>query len=277
MPTPTRPRSPRRPTGRPCDDRGRHDARERHRLTPETPRLSAVREDADVVTSSDAYARRFAGEVGAFFLDVQSRITLELLGPFPAASVLDVGGGHGQTTGALVEAGHAVTVLGSDPCCEARVRRWTASARAAFVAADLLSPDLPDRSFDVVLSYRLLPHVRRFEELVATLARLARRAVVVDYPTRRSLNAVADLSFGLKRSVESDTRPFRVFADAEVRQAFAAHGLHPTARRGQFFLPMAFHRAVGSAGLARRLEAGASAAGLTRLFGSPVILRLERG
>ncbi|HSD67487.1 MAG TPA: class I SAM-dependent methyltransferase, partial [Vicinamibacteria bacterium] len=135
---------------------------------------------------------------------------------------------------------------------------------------------LPDRSHDVVLSFRLLPHVRRWPELVATLSRLARAAVVVDYPTRRSVNAAADLLFGLKKGVEGDTRPFAVFSDAEIEGAFAGHGFGATGRRPQFFLPMALHRGLGSAGLARGLEGAASALGLTRALGSPVILRLER-
>jgi 2-polyprenyl-3-methyl-5-hydroxy-6-metoxy-1,4-benzoquinol methylase len=238
---------------------------------------SAVREDADVVTSSDEYARRFDGPVGSFFLAVQERATLDLLGPFPGATVLDVGGGHGQTTRALVDAGHAVTVLGSDSSCERRVREWTGSGRARFVAADLLDPGLPARGFDVVLSYRLLPHATRVSDLVATLCRLARRAVVVDYPTRRSVNAAAELLFGVKKGVERDTRPFRVFSDAEVEAAFAAHGFRPTGRKPQFLFPMALHRATGSASLARLLEGAAAGTGLRRLFGSPVILRLEPG
>jgi SAM-dependent methyltransferase len=238
--------------------------------------VSAPREDADVETSSEAYARRFAGPVGRFFLERQAEATLELLRPFPGASVLDVGGGHGQVTGPLVEAGHAPTILGSDASCEARVREWTATGRARFVASDLLAPSLPERSFDVVLSYRLLPHVARWDRLVGSLSRLARRAVLVDYPTRRSVNAAADLFFGLKKRVERDTRPFTVFSDEEVERAFAVHGLLPTGRRPQFFFPMAMHRGLDSAGLARRLESGAAALGLTRGFGSPVIVRLER-
>ena len=190
--------------------------------------------------------------------------------------MLDVGGGHGQTTGALVAAGFEVTVLGSDPACEARVRAWTGSSRARFLCADLLEPDLPDRSFDVVLCYRLLPHVHRFAALVATLCRLARAAVIVDYPSRRSVNAAADLLFGFKKRVEKDTRPFTVFADDEVEAAFGAHGFRATGRRPQFFFPMALHRAVRAERLARLLEGGARAAGLTRRFGSPVILSLER-
>jgi SAM-dependent methyltransferase len=238
--------------------------------------LSAAREDADVETSSEGYARRFAGPVGRFFLDRQAEATLDLLRPFPGASVLDVGGGHGQVTGPLVDAGYEVTVLGSDASCEERVRSWTGTGRAGFVAGDLLAPPLPDRSYDLVLSYRLLPHVARWPELVSALCRLARVAVVVDYPTRRSVNAAADLLFGMKKGVEGDTRPFTVFSDVEIERAFATHGFAPTKRRPQFFFPMALHRGLGSAVLARGLEGAAAALGLTRILGSPVILRLER-
>ncbi len=202
-------------------------------------------------------------------------MTLSLLRELPRARILDVGGGHGQLAGPLLDAGHELTVLGSAPSCETRVRELTAAGRARFLAADLLAPGLPDRSFDVVLAFRLLPHVARWPELVATLARLARRAVIVDYPTRRSVNAAADLLFGLKRGVEKDTRPFTVFRDAEIAGAFAASGFRRTARRPQFLFPMALHRATGSAGLARGLETGARALGLTALLGSPVIARFE--
>ncbi len=144
-----------------------------------------------------------------------------------------------------------------------------------FLSADLIDPGLPDRSFDAVVCYRLLPHARRWPDLVARLSRLARRAVLVDYPTRRSLNAAAELFFGMKQGIEKDTRPFRVFRDAEIAGAFAASGFHRTARRPQFLFPMALHRASGSAGLTRALERAARAAGLTQLFGSPVIARFE--
>jgi 2-polyprenyl-3-methyl-5-hydroxy-6-metoxy-1,4-benzoquinol methylase len=239
--------------------------------------VSGAREDADVETSSDAYARRFAGAVGAYFLEVQARATLDLLRPWPGASVVDVGGGHGQVTGPLVEAGYRVTVLGSDPACEGRVREWTGTGRASFATGDLLRPPYPERSFDVALSYRLLPHVRSWGALVSGLTRLARNAVVVDYPTTRSVNALAGWMFGLKKGVEGDTRPFTVFRDAEVEEAFAREGFAATGRRPQFLVPMAFHRATRSAVLARALEAVGETLGLRRRFGSPVILRLERG
>lgn len=237
--------------------------------------MGAEREDADVETSSEGYARRFSGPVGAWFLEVQTRATLDLLHPWRAATLLDVGGGHGQVTGPLVEAGHDVTVYGSADVCRERVREWVDRGRARFASGDLLKLPFPDGSFDVALSYRLLSHVTRWKALVGELARVARRAVVVDYPTSRSLNAFSGPFFGLKKGVEGNTRRFAVFREAELLRAFAEAGVRPTARRPQFFFPMALHRAVGVVGVARGLEKTAAALGLTRALGSPVILRLE--
>jgi SAM-dependent methyltransferase len=238
------------------------------------------REDADVLTSSEAYARRFAGPVGEWFLEVQARATLDLVAAWPGASVLDVGGGHAQTALPLARAGHPVTVLGSEPSSGERLLRLLAASpeagRVRFQAGDLLQAPFPDLSFDVVVSYRLLPHVAHWPQLVAELARLARQAVVVDYPTVLSVNALAEPLFAWKKRVEGDTRPFRVFRDGEVTAAFAAHGLRPTGRRPQFFWPMALHRALGTLPLSRGLEALTGLLGLRRLFGSPVIARFER-
>lgn len=229
----------------------------------------------DVETSSEAYAARFSGAVGTWFLDVQAQATLDLIRPWRGASVLDVGGGHGQLTGPLVEMGFDVTVLSSAASCRERVRAWVDGGRVRFEVGDLLRAPWSDRAFDVVLAFRLLPHVPCWSALVAELGRLARKAVVLDYPTRRSLNAFAAPLFGLKRRIESDTRRFTVFSDREVADAFRARGFAPTGRRAQFFWPMALHRALGVRSLSRTAEGMARCLGWTRAFGSPVILRAE--
>ena len=88
----------------------------------------------DIESSSDAYARRFSGPLGAWFLDVQARATLDLVAPLRARTALEVGGGHAQLTGPLVGAGLAVSVLGSSPACGARIGPWSKSWGARFVA-----------------------------------------------------------------------------------------------------------------------------------------------
>ncbi len=236
--------------------------------------MAGDREDADVETSSEDYARRFAGTVGEYFLAVQARTTLALLAP--RAAVLEVGGGHGQLTGALVDAGHEVTVFGSKDVCRERVRPWVDTGRARFQAGDLLQLPFGDGSFDVALAFRLLPHVTRWADLVGELCRVTRSAVIVDYPTRRSLNALGGAFFGLKKGLEGNTRPFTVFRDLDVVAAFQAHDFEPGARRPQFFFPMALHRALGLAPLSRVLEGLAGVTGLTHAFGSPVILEAQR-
>jgi len=233
-------------------------------------------EQADVETSSEAYARRFSGAVGGWFLAVQAEATLDLLRPFPRARVVDVGGGHGQLAAPLAEAGYDVTVVGSRESCRARVQRLVDGGQARFQAADLLRLPFGARAFDVALAIRLLPHVERWRELVAELCRVAARAVIVDYPTRRSINAVAAPLFGAKKRVEGDTRPFAVFADDDVEVAFAGHGFRVADRRPQFAFPMALHRALRVAGLSRGLERAARVAGITSRLGSPVIVRADR-
>jgi len=235
------------------------------------------REDADIETSSEEYARRFSGSVGRWFLELQAQITLDLLRDLRAgATVLDVGGGHAQLTGPLLDAGFNVLVAGSDPSCAARLAPWREHPQLRFQVADLGTLPYSDQTFDAVLCFRLLPHSVGWTTLVGELCRVARRAVVVDYPSSRSVNIIADRLFRLKHRIERDTRPYTVFQPATVREAFAARGFEVRHERPQFLLPMVLHRAVGAAVVARVLELPGRLTGLRRLLGSPVIVRANR-
>jgi 2-polyprenyl-3-methyl-5-hydroxy-6-metoxy-1,4-benzoquinol methylase len=237
-----------------------------------------AREDADIESSSELYARRFAGPVGQWFLELQARLTLECLRELsPGAMVLDVGGGHAQLAPPLVDAGFQVTVVGSDSSCGRRLAPLTTAGRCRFDVADLLALPYVEQSFDAVVCYRLLAHSIDWRRLVVELCRVARHRVVVDYPARRSLNVASEALFRIKNSIErGTTRPFALYGRAEVARAFAAAGFQVTAERPQFFLPMALYRLAGSAGLARGAESLARSVGLTGLLGSPVIARADR-
>jgi SAM-dependent methyltransferase len=229
----------------------------------------------DLETASEGYARRFEGGVGTWFLDVQARATAELLAGLPRGSALDVGGGHGQLIAPLRQSGFDLTILGSQKSAPERLGPFMESG-GRFVSGSLLKLPFPSRAFDVVLAYRLLPHVGPWRELIGELCRVARRGVLVDYPTLRSVNAAASVLFPFKKNVEGDTRPFRVFRDLEILAAFAQEGFRETGRRGEFVLPMALHRAGGLPAVSRGLEGALSLLGLHRILGSPVILRAER-
>lgn len=233
-------------------------------------------EPADIETASDGYAARFAGPAGAWMLERQRAIVLAMLKDRPGATVLDVGGGHAQLALPLAAAGYKVTVQGSAPSCANRVRAEIETGRVAFVCSPLLALPFPDRAFDVVVSIRLLPHCPEWPRLIAELCRVARRAVIVDYPAWRSVNVVSGALFGLKKKVEGNTRPFRLFTHGEVRRAFAQHGFSKHWKKGQFVFPMVVHRKLAAPAVSQALEGAAGALGLGWLAGSPVLLKAVR-
>lgn len=231
-------------------------------------------ETADIATSSDDYATRFSGPAGRWMLEVQERLTLDLLKGLLPAKVLDVGGGHGQIARPLCREGCEMTVLGSDPVCRARIADLVDAGRCRFDVGNVIALPYPDRSFDVAVSFRLLTHCVNWPELVGELCRVARVAVVVDYPTSQSLNVIAPALFGAKRRIEKNTRAWKLFRHREVLDAFAGRGALPAAKRKQFFWPMVLHRAAGNRRLSMAAEGLARTLGLTALFGSPVIVRM---
>jgi hypothetical protein len=158
----------------------------------------------------------------------------------------------------------------------ARHRPAVAAGRVQFVTGDILALPFPDGAFDFVLSVRLLPHCGRWPALVAELCRVARRAVIVDYPTLESLNRVAPALFGAKKRLEGNTRTFTLFTHREIAEAFAAAGYAPAGRIGEFFLPMVLHRTLRCRPCSAALEAACRGLGLTKRWGSPVIARFSR-
>lgn len=232
-------------------------------------------ETADRETASDDYAARFAGPAGEYFLDVQARLTLELLHDLPGASVLDVGGGHGQLTMPLASRGYKVTVTGSADSCRARLDRYCPPGSFAYQTCNMLDLPFADRSFDVVMAFRLLPHVDRWQAVLKEMCRVASKAVVFDYPDKRSVNILYDLLFDLKKRMEGNTRTYTLFTRKEILAELRANKYSPPTLRPEFFLPMVVHRKLCAPKLSRAMEAMCGHAGLTRLFGSPIIVRSD--
>jgi len=240
-------------------------------------------EPADIETASDDYARRFAGQVGQWMLKIQESIVLRFLRQENAShakgvisTVLDVGGGHGQLAVPLCREGFAVTVVGSADSCNRRISDMIDAGICRFQTADLLKLPYPAKSFDAVICFRLATHCERWPSLIAELCRVARTAVVMDYPTIQSVNFAAGKLFGAKKRLEGNTRTFKLFRHDEIESFFSANGFSIEAREGQFFLPMVLHRTLKSRRLSAWLEDKCKHYGLTRKWGSPVIVKATR-
>jgi SAM-dependent methyltransferase len=238
--------------------------------------MNAPRCTPDVETSSARYASRFAGKGGRYLLDVQARAIRKVLADLPPGTALDVGGGHGQLVDLLQEAGWKVTVQGTDAECERNLRELHGKRAVPFVEGDLFALPVPDRSFDLVISVRLISHVDDWPRLIAEMCRVARQSVVIDYPSTSGFNALTPLLFRMKRAFEGNTRTYTSFSRAQLRAEFRRHGFTRLTERKQFFLPMVVHRMARGNVLFRGAEAVFRGLGLTHLAGSPVILRMDR-
>lgn len=230
----------------------------------------------DIETSSENYARRFQGETGEWFLEVQEKAVLRLLAGQESASVLDVGGGHGQLTGPLIKQGYKVTVMGSDSSCRNRIEPYLKARQCEFKEGNVLNLPFEDKSFDVVISFRLIAHIEDWPQLVSEISRVAKKAVVLDYPAWRSLNFLSPLFFKFKKEIEKNTRPFYSFFEGSLTKVFGECGFERSDRFGEFFLPMALYRAIKQPGFAKAAETFFRRIGLTYCFGSPVILKMDR-
>ena len=234
-------------------------------------------ETPDLETSGEEYATRFSGDVGRYFLDVQERAVVDLMKTIPGRTVLDVGGGHGQVAVPLRSHGYEVTILGSSPACRHNLaNRLGQDGIFRFVTGDLLNLPFCDRSFDFVVSFRLLPHVKRWKLLIEELARVARFGVIVDFPTIWSVNLFSPFLFRLKRRIETNTRPYTLFTTGSVREAFHRTGYGNFATKGEFLFPMALHRWTGMNRVLVALERVSRGSGATDRIGSPVVLLAVR-
>ena len=230
---------------------------------------------ADIETSSEDYARRFRGSVGEWFLRVQARTVSDLLGDAgrESLSVLDVGGGHGQLTRPLLDAGHRVVVHGSRPVCHDRLSGLGTSI--ARITSDLWHLPFSDDAFDLVVGIRLLAHVDEWRLLLGEMTRVSRRFVLVDFPARGPHHALVTALFGAKRKLEGNTRPYFDYLPSEIEEVFESRGMRISGATRQFGWPMALHRGLRSARFSALLESVSRALGITDRFGSPVLMLAE--
>ncbi len=243
-------------------------------LDLKTKGLEIVSQKADIETSSEDYANRFSGKIGEYFLSVQEVITLDFLKHKPYAKVLDVGGGHAQLAIPLVKNGFKVTVIGSDKTCRTRIDKFLQPGSFEFITGNLLDLPFEDNSFDFVISFRLLTHEENWEIQISELCRVAKYAVIVDYPDIRSFNILYDILFNVKKKFEKNTRTYRNFSRKEILEEFRKNNFMNYEMKPEFFLPMVIHRAIKKVFLLKSIENLFGMVGLTKLFGSPVILKV---
>lgn len=235
--------------------------------------------EPDIFTASSAYAARFAGAVGAFFLAVQAKIVMKLLGNIKGKKILEVGGAHGQLTPHLLGAGALVWVHASDEKSFKNMEPLQEEYpdQLQLITSSMFELPFEDEFFDFVIAIRLISHVLCWSALICEMCRLAKKSVIIDYPPIAGFNILYPILFKIKRKLEgSSTRTFLRFTSKEMLDTFSENGFKVTNEERQFFFPMALHRTLKCAPISKFLEGTARFLGLTKVFGAPIILNADR-
>jgi SAM-dependent methyltransferase len=187
-----------------------------------------------------------AWEVGYFVAQVQ-----RLAGP--SGSVIDFGAGTGKLALAFARLGYRVTAFDQSP---AMLERLKDKARAEGLDIDCQSGDIvagppPGRTgaYDVAVSSRVLMHVADPTAMIAHMAAVARKGIVLDAPRRLSPNR---LLVGLRALTGGEV--YRCVDDRELAGLMAGRGLTPIDATPMFVLPIGLHLALRHRRLSQALE-----------------------
>ncbi len=233
---------------------------------------------ADPATAQTFDDRRFGGPIGELVARGQADVLMRFIGQAAGHRILDVGTGTGRA--ALLLARQGALVTGVDPSAEmlavARRRATEGGLPVAFAEGDAHALAFGDRSFDVVVSLRVLMHTPRWRTCLAELCRVADALVVFDYPSITSPAALQSAARRLLYAAGRRTEPYRVFADGQVRAVLETAGFRIRDVHRQFVLPIAVHKMIGSPRFTSATESLLRRLGLTRVAGSPVTVVAER-
>ena len=233
---------------------------------------------ADPVMARTFDDRRFGGPIGDLIAKSQARVLANMAGRIKDRRMLDVGTGTGRAAFILALGGARVTAVDASEEMLAIARKRAADQllKIRFQRGDAHALDFADRSFDAVVSFRMLMHTPQWKQCVAELCRVAERLVIVDYPSATSVALFESLARRAMHAAGARTEPYRVFTHGTIAEAFGRNGFRIRSVHRQFVLPIAFHKAIRSRRFTLWSENVLDHAGLLKPFGSPVTLVAER-
>jgi SAM-dependent methyltransferase len=233
---------------------------------------------ADSATAESFDERRFGGPIGELVASEQARVLMTFVGEIGSRSVLDVGTGTGRAAMLLARAGASVTAVDASEQMLSIARKRAAHEHltVAFSIGDVHELKFESRSFDVAVSLRVLMHATDWRVSVAELCRVSDRLVIFDYPSAMSFAALQAAFRRLTHALGVRTEPYRVLSSRAVTHQLDKSGFRVRSIHRQFFLPIAFHKAIGSQRCTKALERLFHKLGLVDLFGTPVTLVAER-
>jgi 2-polyprenyl-3-methyl-5-hydroxy-6-metoxy-1,4-benzoquinol methylase len=222
--------------------------------------------------------RRFGGPIGDLVARSQARVLANMVGRIQEREILDVGTGTGRVALLLAHGAARVTAVDAseEMLAIARQRAEAELVNVRFERGDAHALAFRDRSFDVVVSFRLLMHAPDWQRCLSEMCRVSERLVIIDYPSANSFARLESWARHLARAAGMKTESYRVFSRSTIAAALDGNGYRIRSMHRQFVLPIAFHKLIGSRRFTMWIENVLDHMGLLKPFGSPVTLVAER-
>ena len=234
----------------------------------------------DKTYARNFHGDRYSGPFGTFLLEQERSIFAEFLldGHRTIGSVLDAGTGSGKLALHFACIGMQVTAIDASP---EMVRITQQQAKEQNVKIDCLLGDIQElsfqpRSFDGVVSSRVLMHLIDWKAALAQLCNICDGAIVIDFPSTYSLAAMGPLTRRILRLVGLKAQGYHSVTAGEVKRELEKNGFRVTHVYKCYFLHIGLHRLLRNPALSMKLEKLFGALGLRQLLGAPVVIGAER-
>jgi ubiquinone/menaquinone biosynthesis C-methylase UbiE len=219
---------------------------------------------------------RFGGAIGELVKQTQEKLVFSRLPEVKGWKVADIGAGTGRLTIPFLELGAEVTACDASQHMLDVLEEKVKNPNLKTVRIDAQQLTFPDRSFDCVLSFRLLMHVVDWKKALAEICRISRDWVVIDLPPRRGFLVLAPIWHRVRMLFSKNVQSYRTFPMQEVKEELRRNEYEIQEIDSGFFLPLVIHRLVGSETFTRSSERLFATTGITRIAGSPCTIFARR-
>lgn len=220
---------------------------------------------------------RYGGSFGQYLRNIE----IESFSSFLEAShnrVLDVGAGTGKLCIPLSSKSREVIALDSseEMIKIAKVNADIEDVRIMTIVCDAEQLCFDDKTFDCVVSSRLLMHLSDWKRGISEMCRVSKILVIIDFPPFSSFGVIDSLFKKLKKIFIPSTRTYKTFFMKSIIDELKKNQFVVVTVNRHFFLPIRIHRFINLPWLSRGIEKLFRIIGAVKLMGAPITIKAVR-
>ena len=229
----------------------------------------------DVVQKYDK--DRYGGPFGQYLENLEVGTFLSMIDP-ESERILDLGAGTGKLSIPLILKSKEVLSVDSSANMlrVAGLKSHKLNIEIIAIISDAHYLSFRDRTFDCVVSSRLLMHLIDWEKGIKEICRVSRKELVIDFPSNLSFASLDILFKRIKRIFLPETQVYNKYSIGDIAKEIKKNGFQVVQTRKEFFIPFTLHRLFNHPKISNKIERIFRKFYITELFGNPVTLKAIR-